>query len=95
MATATAATTPASASSDGGRNSKLETVLKIGTLVDMDWKMGVGIVSSSCQRLDEPFVKLVLKVQDSSQVVSAHSFELSLDEFKSFAESFRNIARAI
>jgi COMM domain len=62
--------------------SNLEKVLKIGTLVDMDWKMGVGVVSSSCQRLDEPFVKVVLKVQDSSEVVNSHSFQLSLGEFK-------------
>lgn len=51
-------------------------------LVDMKWKLGVAMSSSSCRSLSAPYVTMVLSVADASGLVRDHSFELSVAEFQ-------------
>lgn len=53
----------------------------MGSLVSFDWKLGVAVKSNKCEQLNTPFVAINLKVEDTNNVISDHSFELTIPEF--------------
>jgi hypothetical protein len=53
----------------------------VGSLVSFDWKLGVAVKSNKCEQLNTPFVAISLRVADTNNVVSDHSFELTIPEF--------------
>ena len=57
-------------------------VLNVGELVSLHWQLGVASQSNHCEELSAPFVRVQLKVKDQNAVITAHSFELNLLEFK-------------
>ena len=80
---------------DGEQLSATQQCLRLGRLVKMSWKLGVGLASTHCKFLGAPFVSLVLEVASSTGEVTSHSLELSLDEFQDFAKTFRDISQAL
>jgi hypothetical protein len=55
---------------------------KIGSLVDLEWRLGVAVKGSNCKNLGTPFVTVLIKVADSDKKIETHSFELTLSEFQ-------------
>eukprot|EP00466_Bigelowiella_natans_P018708 jgi/Bigna1/83360/fgenesh1_pg.107_\ len=48
---------------------KVTKSLALGKLVDIKWKLGMGMASSSCAALKAPFVSLVLSIADKVRVL--------------------------
>jgi len=70
---------------------QVKATLNIGKLVSMEWKLGVAISSSQYNSVNAPFVTLLLKVSDSNNAITAHSFELTGGEFNDFAKNLNDI----
>ena len=64
------------------REKEREKMNAVGTLVEFDWKLGVAVVSSHCQNLKIPFVRVTMKVEDGNHQVQSHTFEMNIAEFK-------------
>lgn len=79
----------------GDELSAMQQCLRLGRLVGMEWKLGVGIASTHCKSLGAPFVSLLLKVASPTGEVTAHSLELNLEEFQDFAKTFRDISQSL
>src|SRR3989338_6477720 len=73
MATTTAATSTATTPSSA---------LKLGRLVHLEWKVGVTVANSHCKRLNSPFVRLCFHIADENEIVTSHSFQLTIPEFE-------------
>jgi len=69
--------------------------LRLGQLMGLDWKLGVGISSSHCRALNSPFVSLVLRVAEPDGRVTAHALELTLAQFQEFSKTFREIRQQL
>jgi hypothetical protein len=67
-------------------------IFSLGTLVKLDWRVGVGVASSHSKSLQNAFVSLKFTVAngDNSQI-NNYTVDLSLNEFNGFAQAFRNI----
>ncbi|EGC35866.1 hypothetical protein DICPUDRAFT_32706, partial [Dictyostelium purpureum] len=70
-------------------------VFNIGKLVDFQWKLGVASASNHSSQLNTPFITVFIKVLDSNSKVTAHSFELTISEFKNFAQQFKDMSQLI
>eukprot|EP01132_Coremiostelium_polycephalum_P002268 gene2268-2791_t len=70
-------------------------VFNIGKLIDFQWKLGVSISSNHAQELNTPFISIFIKVLDSNDEVSSHSFELTVPEFQDFAQQFKDMSHLI
>ncbi len=68
------------------------TGLRLGQLVALDWKVGVGLASSDCAALGAPFVSLKLRVADASGKERTHALELTLEQFRELESNFEQIA---
>ncbi|EGG15371.1 COMM domain-containing protein 6 [Cavenderia fasciculata] len=66
-------------------------VFNIGQLVDFQWKLGVSVSSNHSQELNVPFISVFIKVLNSNNDISSHSFELTVPEFQDFAQQFKDI----
>lgn len=65
--------------------------LTLGSLVGVDWSVGVGLASSSSsgpQQLGTPYVALTLRIAAPGQPPKAYPFELTLREFQDFRKAF-------
>jgi len=69
--------------------------LRLGQLVGIDWKLGIGISSSHCKNLHAPFVSMVVKVADPTGHINSSYMELTLNEFNEFAKTFRDISQQL
>ncbi len=47
----------------------------------MQWKLGVAVSSSKCQKLSAPFVAVAVRVADVNGAQRTHHFELTVPEF--------------
>lgn len=54
----------------------------IGKLVNLRWRLGIAVKSSSCSALNAPFVSLLMEVEDGNQKKTTHTLELTLAEFQ-------------
>ena len=69
-------------------------MLKVGQLVDVDWRVGVALESSQCKDLKEPYVTLVFQVKSDASMES-QTVELSVAQFQEVAGQFKEMARLI
>jgi len=68
-------------------------VLNVGQLVDLEWRIGIAVKSSSCNNLAAPYVSVLAKVADpGNHKITSHTFELSIPQFMDFAKNFRDIS---
>ena len=51
-------------------------------LVDMKWKLSVGVSSSACRSLNSPYITALVTVTDPSGALLTKSFEMTIGEFK-------------
>jgi len=69
--------------------------LRLGQLVGMEWKLGVGIASTHCRNLSTPFVSLLLRVAQPDGTTHHHALELTLQQFQEFSKTFHDIAQQL
>ena len=73
-------------------NSNLSQSFNVGQLLDIQWKLSVGMSSSNCKGLNSPYITALVKSTDSFGKISSNSFEMTLSEFKKFANEMRDIS---
>lgn len=56
--------------------------ISVGKLVDFEWKIGVAVAGTECKNLKVPYVRVLLHVDGADGRVEAHTFEMSISEFK-------------
>ncbi|XP_031554957.1 COMM domain-containing protein 6-like [Actinia tenebrosa] len=66
--------------------------LNVGQLVDMRWKLSIGMSSSICRNLNAPYITLLITVSDSSGNLKSKSCELTVSEFKKFSSLMREMS---
>nr|XP_058968652.1 COMM domain-containing protein 6-like [Pocillopora verrucosa] len=76
-------------------SSDLTQTLNVGQLLDMKWKLSVGVSSSSCRSLNSPYITALVTVTDPSGAITSKSFEMTIGEFKKFASQMREIASVL
>ena len=74
------------------KSSSIRRALNVGKLVDIKWKLGMGVSSNTCKNLAAPFVTLSLKIVDPNQQSRVYTLELNLEQFQEFRQTFKNIA---
>jgi hypothetical protein len=89
---ARAARTSAAAGSGDAPPEDASRVLSIGSLVSVDWKLGITVRSNVGDATEVPFVSLVLRTGDADGRVHSHPLHLSLSDFRTFADSLRDAA---
>ncbi len=89
---ARAARSSAGAGADAPTGDDQGRVLSIGSLVSVDWRLGITVQSSADAATEVPFVSLVLKTGDADGRVHGHPLHLSLAEFRVLADSLRDAA---
>ncbi|XP_074619664.1 COMM domain-containing protein 6-like [Acropora palmata] len=76
-------------------SSDLVQTLNVGQLLDMKWKLSVGVSSSTCRSLNSPYITALVSATDTSGAVLTKSFEMTIGEFKKFAAQMREIASVL
>ncbi|XP_065178533.1 COMM domain-containing protein 6-like [Sycon ciliatum] len=67
-------------------------ILNVGQLLNIDWKLGMAVSSSSCRGLNTPFVTLLLRVAEPSGNIIERSVEMSVPEFQNFAQEMKSMS---
>lgn len=67
----------------------------VGQLVDVDYKVGMGVSSSHVKSLDLAFVTLRFVIRDAAGKLQGKTMELSLPEFNAFLQSLRDAQQAM
>ncbi|XP_068703079.1 COMM domain-containing protein 6-like [Montipora capricornis] len=76
-------------------SSDLAQTLSVGQLLDMKWKLSVGVSSSACRSLNSPYITALITATDPSGAILTKSFEMTIGEFKKFASQMREIASVL
>ncbi|XP_026151428.1 COMM domain-containing protein 6 [Mastacembelus armatus] len=71
---------------------KVEAMLSIGQLVDIQWKLGMAVSSDTCRSLNSPYVSLLLKIVEPSGHICQRSFEMTIPQFQNFHKQFKEMA---
>ncbi|XP_037646602.1 COMM domain-containing protein 6 isoform X2 [Sebastes umbrosus] len=71
---------------------EVQSVLSIGQLVDMQWKLGMAVSSDTCRSLNSPYVSLLLKIVEPSGQICQRSFEMTIPQFQNFQKQFKEMA---
>ena len=66
-------------------------VESIGELVDLEWRLSVGLESSVCQSLRVPRITLALTTRNPDGRRRTHTAELSVAEFRQLARTMRTV----
>ncbi|KAG5833113.1 COMM domain-containing protein 6 [Anguilla anguilla] len=74
---------------------EVQSMITVGQLVDLQWKLGISISSDSCRSLNSPYVTLLLKTADTSGQVSCKSFEMTISQFQNFFKQFKEMAAVL
>ncbi|XP_012719859.2 COMM domain-containing protein 6 [Fundulus heteroclitus] len=69
-----------------------QSMLSIGQLVDMQWKLGMAVSSDTCRSLNSPYVSLMLKIAEPSGQISQKAFEMTIPQFQNFHKQFKEMA---
>lgn len=72
-----------------------QAMLSIGQLVDMQWRLGMAVSSDTCRSLNSPYVSLLLKVADTSGLISQRCFEMTVPQFQNFHRQFKELAAVL
>lgn len=73
----------------------LKQVLSVGQLVDIKWKLNIGMSSSCCRSLNAPYIAMVITVADPSGNLSVHSMEMTVTEFKKFSNKIKDMSSVL
>eukprot|EP00461_Guttulinopsis_vulgaris_P001028 UN01028 len=76
-------------------NAAADTGFTIGKIVDTQYKIGLAISSSDCEKLYEPFVTLSMTVDKPHEGQRLESFELSVAEFHRLQITLNEIKQAM
>lgn len=76
-------------------SSDVSQTLNVGQLLDMKWKLSVGVSSSACRSLNSPYITASVTLSDPSGAILTKSFEMTIGEFKKFAAQMREIASVL
>ncbi|XP_056245586.1 COMM domain-containing protein 6 [Seriola aureovittata] len=71
---------------------QVQTMLSIGQLVDIQWKLGMAVSSDTCRSLNSPYVSLLLKIIEPSGQICQRSFEMTIPQFQNFHKQFKEMA---
>eukprot|EP00941_MAST-03F_sp_MAST-3F-sp1_P004833 g4833.t1 len=77
-----------------GKASTLKEMFTIGKLESINWKVGVAYVSSTCEKLRNPYVALQFKVHDhfsGKDGFSTRTVELTVPEFHAMHSTLREV----
>ncbi|KAJ8297949.1 hypothetical protein KUTeg_024480 [Tegillarca granosa] len=74
---------------------EVKQMFDVGQLVDMQWKLGVGVSSDSCKNLNSPYVTMQVKVADPSGKLSTHTFEMTVMQFQDFSKQMKEMANVL
>ncbi|XP_015243160.1 PREDICTED: COMM domain-containing protein 6 [Cyprinodon variegatus] len=69
-----------------------QSVLSIGQLVDVQWKLGMAVSSDTCRSLNSPYVSLLLKIAEPSGQIQQRAFEMTIPQFQNFHKQFKEMA---
>ncbi|XP_037542984.1 COMM domain-containing protein 6 [Nematolebias whitei] len=69
-----------------------QSMLSIGQLVDVQWKLGMAVSSDTCRSLNSPYVCLLLKITESSGQIRQRSFEMTIPQFQNFHQQLKEMA---
>lgn len=72
-----------------------QAMLSIGQLVDMQWRLGMAVSSDTCRSLNSPYVSLLLKVADTSGMISQRTFEMTVPQFQNFHRQFKEMSAVL
>ncbi|XP_062313660.1 COMM domain-containing protein 6 [Osmerus eperlanus] len=72
-----------------------QAMLGIGQLVDMQWKLGMAVSSDTCRSLNSPYVSLLLKLANTSGLITQRSFEMTVPQFQNFYRQFKEMAAVL
>lgn len=72
-----------------------QSMLSIGQLVDMQWKLGMAVSSDTCRSLNSPYVCLLLKIAKPSGQIHQRSFEMTIPQFQNFHKQFKEMATVL
>ncbi|XP_043941566.1 COMM domain-containing protein 6-like [Protopterus annectens] len=73
----------------------IKSTVTAGQLVDLQWKMGMTVSSSSCKSLNCPYVTVTLKVADTAGQITNKSFEMTIPQFQNFFRQFKEMASVL
>ncbi|KAF6718604.1 COMM domain-containing protein 6 [Oryzias melastigma] len=71
---------------------ELQASLRIGQVVDVQWRLGMAVSSDVCRSLNSPYVTLLLKIAEPSGLMCQKSFEMSIPQFQNFHKQFKEMA---
>ncbi|XP_054887802.1 COMM domain-containing protein 6 [Poeciliopsis prolifica] len=71
---------------------EVQSMLSIGQLVDMQWKLGMAVSSDTCRSLNSPYVSLLLKIVEPSGQICQRAFEMTIPQFQNFHKQFKEMA---
>lgn len=80
---------------EDGAEVQVKQALQHGTLVGLDWVLGVALSSSQCSRLQQPFVVVNVKVLSGQGLVDTHPIEMTFTEFQKFKRNMEDVAAAL
>ncbi|KAM4731142.1 COMM domain-containing protein 6 [Anableps anableps] len=69
-----------------------QSMLSIGQLVDMQWKLGMAVSSDTCRSLNSAYVSLLLKIVEPSGQICQRAFEMTIPQFQNFHKQFKEMA---
>eukprot|EP00750_Incisomonas_marina_P003535 INCI13193.1.p1 GENE.INCI13193.1~~INCI13193.1.p1 ORF type:complete len:218 (+),score=39.54 INCI13193.1:237-890(+) len=67
----------------------------VGKLNGLDWKLGVRMSSSSCDRLAAPFVRLAFRVADNAGTEETRVVQLSIEQFQKFRSTVLDVSKVL
>lgn len=73
----------------------IKSMVTVGQLVDLQWKMGMTVSSSNCKSLNCPYVTVTLKVAETAGQITNKSFEMSIPQFQNFFKQFKEMASVL
>ncbi|XP_011487615.1 COMM domain-containing protein 6 [Oryzias latipes] len=71
---------------------EVQAALRIGQVVDVQWRLGMAVSSDICRSLNSPYVTLLLKIAEPSGLICQKSFEMSVPQFQNFHKQFKEMA---
>ncbi|XP_029937559.1 COMM domain-containing protein 6 isoform X1 [Myripristis murdjan] len=74
---------------------EVQSMLSIGQLIDLQWKLGMAVSSDTCRSLNSPYVCLLLKIAEPSGQIQQRSFEMTIPQFQNFHKQLKEMAAVL
>eukprot|EP00301_Raphidiophrys_heterophryoidea_P011396 c17504_g1_i1.p1 GENE.c17504_g1_i1~~c17504_g1_i1.p1 ORF type:complete len:202 (-),score=45.73 c17504_g1_i1:214-819(-) len=86
---------PTTDSADGEGEGTSTTHGEHGSLLGVDWVLGINMSSSQCARVQEPYVVVNFKVAAGQGRVESHTIEMTIPEFRKLKQEFESMSAAL